>query len=239
MNDVPIVIVTPQYLQGGPVSVNRSSNAYGWRRKQNLTALHPFEHLNDRPQPHTIDAEDSFNYLITNNLDTACNERTIPDDINGCSQPLLDYQAGLYSKELGPYDCLTEYADPFGSRASLLIITDFDYLSNQSTSVVNFTNSVLFARSIYQEQALEFWGEYHWLCGNTNSFDCKLSPSLHLVVCKLTINPGRPNAEWKRDPDITKDWNMLGWRVDKCLVAERPLDSFCKVNISVQIMIGS
>jgi hypothetical protein len=61
-----------------------------------------------------------------------------------------------------------------------------------------------------------------------------------LVGLSLTlINKGRRTTDWHKDPTIIKDWNMLGWKIDHCLVHEVPLQDKCSVNYSLEIMIGT
>jgi hypothetical protein len=44
--------------------------------------------------------------------------------------------------------------------------------------------------------------------------------------------------DWVKDPDIIKDWNMLGWKIDHCLSHEVPVEDKCSVSYSPHLASG-
>jgi len=177
INNPYITIVTPDYLEGGPVDTGTSYDTYQWRRQQYLYGLDESENLNLKLECQKKDGNHDFNLLITG-VGSPCGVADNPDlSYADCPSILTDFQAGLYSKTLTPLECLTAYSFPFGNQSSLIVISEYDDLANESTTVANASNFLLFTRTIYQGQLLDFWGAdghyFHWLCGSTNSFDCR------------------------------------------------------------------
>lgn len=204
-----ITVVTPEYLQGGPADVLASRQAYEWRRQQNIPGLR---------QP--IDADDTFKFEHPLEDDSPCYELNRTESTTECSKPLRDFSAGLYPIELEPIACLEKLADAFGNRSNFLLVSEYDLLAQAATTKLNTTNTILFARGIYGLFVLQFSGGYNWLCGNTNTFEC------------------RPYSPWRHDPTLAKNWNMQGWRINKCYASERSLEQGCKVVVLTEIMIA-
>jgi hypothetical protein len=107
-----------------------------------------------------------------------------------------------YQRKLSPLECLTAYSSINGNRSDVVMVSAIDSLYNVSTSDIRYQrngsellvalepadlpraplNSFLFAKGIPGVMAVGFWYDYYWLCGNTNSFDCK-----HSVVITMTV----------------------------------------------------
>jgi hypothetical protein len=155
---------------------------------------------------------------------------------NDCGDVLNAFHSGLYSRELSPIDCLTAYTDIYRNLSNVIMVADYDFLSNKPTIEANTTNTLLFTKYIRLNQDFRFWNGYNWLCGNTNSFDCKLN----LVYIDLYLNRviGRLPSLWLKDPSIMKNWNILGWKISKCYSRVVKLENSCAVRSSPPIMIG-
>ncbi|KAF2870526.1 hypothetical protein BDV95DRAFT_595268 [Massariosphaeria phaeospora] len=219
MNHVKMHIVAPEFLTGAPVSVDNAAWMYGWRREQNLTGLER-KHTNHRKLvSQAIDSDSLFNWNM------ACDT----DNCSSVQQYAMDQQ---YQRRLNPFDCLTAYSSIYGNRSDVIFVSRYDYLWNSSTSIPHVSvnndssliisndaselsnpieNSLLFAKELKDVMVVGFWMDYDWLCGTTNSFDCR-----------------RPTA-WLKNPSIVDDWNILGWKIDECLVREVPLEEKCSV----------
>jgi hypothetical protein len=65
---------------------------------------------------------------------------------NDCSDLLDAFRAGLYSQELGSIDCPTAYTDVYRNKSNVIMVADYDLLSNQPTTLANTTNTVLFLK---------------------------------------------------------------------------------------------
>jgi len=58
--------------------------------------------------------------------------------------------------------------------------------------------------------------------------------AIHGLTQLLTYRP----TAWQEDPSIVDRWNILGWKIDECLVREVPLEEKCSVSYSLEILIG-
>ena len=85
------------------------------------------------------------------------------------------WAAESYVKTLDPLECLNLYSQQFSNRSDLIMIADYDYLSQQDTRTANTSNALLFAKQLRIAMEFGFWSNYDWRCGTTNSFDCKSS----------------------------------------------------------------
>jgi hypothetical protein len=55
----------------------------------------------------------------------------------------------------------------------------------------------------------------------TNTFDCR-----------------KPNS-WKKNHSMIENWNIIGYKIDYCLISEIPLSKLCSVQYSLPIMIST
>ncbi|KAF2675503.1 hypothetical protein BT63DRAFT_475106 [Microthyrium microscopicum] len=131
---------------------------------------------------------------------------------NKCGNLTDQYTSGVFVRNVSALECLNTYSDPFSNSSNVIFQTSYDYLSGLETSVSNATNPLLFVKWLHIEMVFDFWNDYQWLCGDQSA--------------------------WEKDPSIIKDWNILGWRVDRCFIREINLDNKCAVRFSPQIMIA-
>ena len=163
-------IVTPDFLKGGPADRDAATDAYEWRKSQLLSGLE-VSHKRHRS-------------IIEQRIDGA---RIVPFGgamctTNDCSRPKDRLARGLFTREVDPLTCLNAFSDPFGNRSDVIFVTDYDYLSGQDIDVANKSNTLLFTKFVRIQTSLSFWAEYDWLCGATNSFDCKLTPTIFCLL---------------------------------------------------------
>lgn len=133
-----------------------------------------------------------------------------------CKSWQTAYAEGNFLKRLDPAWCMAEYYESFGNRSDLILVATFDMVINESTLLAS--NPLFFAGYVgVSEQVSEFWG-----CelGNTNNIPCR-NPQL-----------------WTSHPEVTDGWNVLGYQIDYCLLAEQSLQNLCAVRSSLPIMIG-
>ncbi|KAH7070508.1 hypothetical protein BKA63DRAFT_78380 [Paraphoma chrysanthemicola] len=227
MNNINLYVVTPGFLKGETVSVRNGVWMYNWRRQQNLTGLDGRKARDRKMVSQQIEGDGLFGWYGGCTMD------------NCSSVQQYAMQRG-YSRVMSPLECLNAYSKFEGDRSDVIFVSSYDYLWNSSTAIPHFAlngsevlitedastlpnqinSSLLFALELPSMfSAMGFWIDYGWLCGNTNSFECR-RPSL-----------------WREDPSIIKDWNMLGWKVDECLVRDVPLTDKCSVNYSTGIII--
>ncbi|KAH7082209.1 hypothetical protein FB567DRAFT_630623 [Paraphoma chrysanthemicola] len=227
MNDINLYVVTPGFLEGETASVRNGVWMYNWRRQQNLTGLDGRKARDRKIVSQQIEGDGRFGWY------GGCTT----DNCSSVQQYAM--QRG-YSRVMSPLECLNAYSTFEGNRSDVIFVSSYDYLWNSSTAIPHFAlngsevlitedasklpnrinSSLLFALELPSMfSAMGFWIDYGWLCGNTNSFECR-RPSL-----------------WREDPSIIKDWNMLGWKVDECLVRDVPLTDKCSVNYSTGIII--
>lgn len=133
-----------------------------------------------------------------------------------CKSWQTAYAEGNFLKRLDPAWCMAEYYESFGNRSDLILVATFDMVINESTLLAS--NPLFFAGYVgVNEQVSAFWG-----CelGNTNNIPCR-NPQL-----------------WTSHPEVTDGWNVLGYQIDYCLLAEQSLQNLCAVRFSLPIMIG-
>ena len=165
-NGVGMLIVTPGFVDisghyNNATTYNQTASeaAWKWRSEQNLTGREASSSLRVPLISQAIDGKNAFRFAF-------------PSIRGG------DYKLNFPDRiSLSPLDCLNVYSDPWGNRSDIIVIADFDYLSKQDTVVANASNSLLFEKFVTTILTLDFAGDYQWLCGNTNSFDCKSQES--------------------------------------------------------------
>lgn len=196
MNDVTMHIVTPDFLTGAPASVRASMTVWGYRREQNMWGL---ERGHSRHREYKIQDIDSMAFM--NPTKDICSR----DDCAGIRDKVKN--TDYYKRKMSPLECLTAYSSITGDRSDVVMVSAFDALYNVSTSNLRYQrngsdllvasdpadlpkatfNSILFAKGIPSVMAVGFWSDYWWLCGNTNSFDCKCNSNLNLSQAMLMI----------------------------------------------------
>lgn len=161
-NEISMYIVTPDFLTGGPADSDAATDAYDWRKSQLLSGLEV--------------SHKSHRSMVTQRIDGG---RIVPYGgamcvTNNCSRPRDKLERGIFTREVDPLTCLNAFADPFGNRSDVIFVTDHDYLSGKDIGGVNGSNTLLFTKFMRIQISLSFWADYDWLCGATNSFDCRL-----------------------------------------------------------------
>ena len=143
------------------------------------------------------------------NVTAQCN----PDGCHSDQQKALN---GTFSKRLDTATCLTTYLSLLGNRSDVLLVSTTDLLRHEQSSLPS-NNSLLFAFSF---GGLLGSGLY-WECGSTNTFDCR-----------------KPNS-WEKNYSIIENWNIIGYKIDYCLISEIPLSKLCSVQYSLPIMMST
>lgn len=182
INGASMQVVAPDFLTGAPANISQTLWMYEWRREQNLTGLsRKIKGLVSQ----TIDGDRIFNI----------NSAGCPS--SSCSSIQVEAMNGIYGHRMTPKDCLTTYLSIDGNRSDVIFVSHYDYLWNSSTSIPHygingsdllvvddasslaspFWNSLFFSKGVNTMMMVGFWLDYDWLCGNTNSFDCKFSRS--------------------------------------------------------------
>jgi hypothetical protein len=111
---------------------------------------------------------------------------------------------------------MANYYQAFGNRSDLLLVSTYDILKEESTSISS--NPLFFAGYVsVNEQVSAFWG---CEAGSTNTIECR-NPQL-----------------WVSNPALVDGWNVLGYEIDHCLSAQQSLRNHCEVRFSLPIMIG-
>jgi hypothetical protein len=154
-------IVTADFPEGA-IDVTKAYDAFEWRRHQPLLGRCDNFNCGDALVSQRLDGGDT-----TMALDVGqCTD-------NNCTVLTQNWDLGFYSHSSEPLDCLNKFSDPFGNRSDLIIVSKWDYLSEQSTAVANSSHSMLYVHWIDIEAQLGFklW-KREWYCGTTNSFDC-------------------------------------------------------------------
>ena len=122
---------------------------------------------------------------------------------------------GTFNKRLDAAQCLDTYLSAFSNRSDVLLVSTVDLLYPQQASIPN-NNSLLF---IGNTTGLLGPGSY-WQCGSTNTFD------------------SRKPALWAKNSSIIQDWNIIGYKIDYCVMSETPVEDFCGLKFSPFIIIG-
>ena len=189
MNHVTMQIVTPEFLTGAPANTALMFTTHEWRRTWYMTGL---SRRDKGPKVMTYQPIDGDGLFNPNRV---CNQTSCAD-----SQKYIKERR--YSRRLNAYDCLSTYSSYAGNRSDVILVSSYDSYWNMSTSVPHYTlnntlpitilnetvltlhknatgmrgavrNSLLFQKSVTTMSLVDVWLEYEWLCGLTNSFDCK------------------------------------------------------------------
>jgi hypothetical protein len=132
----------------------------------------------------------------------------------------LDWQAkavnGTFTRNVTALQCLEENLSAFSNRSRTILIASIDLAEPQNNlDLVN--NILLFAGSMGAQVQVQ--GQF-WPCGSTNTFDC------------------RKPEDWIRSPPEVENWNVIGYKIDHCIIRETNIEEFCSVRYSLPLMIS-
>jgi hypothetical protein len=177
--------------------------------RQNMT----LEAMDQMPPNNLVQSEVGANWGTPTHWDFNVSNQCGQD---GCMSFRQRAQNGTFSKRLDTVQCLQTYVSGFGNRSDLLLVSTQDLLASQTPPMPSKNNSLLFAG---YSPGIGGPG-YYWECGSTNTFDCR--------------NP----SPWIKDPSIIENWNVIGYKIDYCVISETDIQGACSVQYSLPIMIS-
>jgi hypothetical protein len=155
-NTVKYLVVTPEFLTGGPFDVNEATRVAESRRNLSMEIrqpLPPYQLVQER-----IDSQ--FYYDNDFNISSSCGEE-------GCKDYLKKALNGTFNRNLTTSECLTLHTSWFGNRSDVLLVSTQDLLKTQ-TSLPPRNESLLF-----MDFSPGFAGPgMYWPC-MTSTFDCR------------------------------------------------------------------
>jgi len=209
MNAQQVLVTTPDFLTGGSFSVNASSTR----------AIERGNHtLESRPQYNPEKLEESRinsrwgglgGGRYSFDLGGVCNDQCV-------AKWRERLTIGDFKANLTKFDCMKAYLGSYSTNSSDVIFISSQDLLSGGASDPSRNNSLLFA--IKDVGYIQLPNQY-WICGASNTFDC------------------RKFRSWKDSTDI-ENWNIIGYKIDYCLVSQRDLEQKCGVNYSLPIMNG-
>lgn len=209
INSISILVVTPDFLNDGPVDADMATSTAKGRGNMTLPGLPQQGSKEVIPtqinSPWSVGGSHRWDFSVTDRCGA-----------DGCIHHQNKVKQGVFSKRLDPVQCLELYTttSPTSNRSDVLLVSTKDLLDPLNSLPIN--NSLLFVENA---TSLPTPGTF-WECGTTNTFDC------------------RKRDIWTKDPSIIKDWNVIGYKIDYCLVSERNVEDLCGLKYSKFILIG-
>ena len=206
-------MVTPDFLEDGLVDVAATTKVVRTREQMTLPGL---------PQigPQTVvpmRIGGPWDVVAKNPVSWGSNLSYLTDNCGPekCMQYQSKAKNGIFKRKLDPLQCLDTYATSFGSnRSDAIFVSTTDLLEPHRSLPAN--NSLLYIGSAVSYQTP---GTY-WQCGPTNTFDC------------------RDLKAWNKNPSIIQNWNIMGYKIDYCLVSENTVEESCGLKFSTSFLIG-
>ena len=117
-----------------------------------------------------------------------------------------------------PLECLKRYVK-FDREASDALFVVSQDITSPERDLRDSNNSLLAFGFQGNRWDTVVQGWPYWECGESNTFNC-----------------GRWRT-WEDDAKAVKDWNILGFKIEYCLVKSLPLDDQCGIGFDPYIMI--
>lgn len=158
MSSPRIMVVTPQFFQGGAIDRNATVDMAADR--SDLPTI-------GRLQVPPNDIRNTTLGASWGNLDFNLTEW--PPSQNSSLTAQRDYAAGKFSKRLPAVECLTRYMRLTGNQSDALLVSSYDAALQVNTNISSPNSTLLYE---YGAQGFDGPGNY-WPCGISNTFDCR------------------------------------------------------------------